>query len=151
LAKSNGVTLEQAGKIVEAALATARRMKYEPMSVAVLDRGGHLVAFKREDGSGIMRYEIAVGKAWGALGMGRPSRVLNQMAIDRPFFIGALVGASGGRLVPVPGGVLIHDADGDLLGACGVSGDQSDPDERCAIEGVRAAGLSSLPAKMADE
>jgi uncharacterized protein GlcG (DUF336 family) len=147
LAKSYGISLDQASMIVDAALKMARAKNYDPMSVCVLDPGGHLVAFKREDNSGIMRFEVAFGKAWGALGMGRPSRVLNQMALDRPFFMDALVGASGGRVVPVPGGVLIRDADGTLLGACGVSGDQSDPDEICAIEGIKAAGLASLPAE----
>jgi uncharacterized protein GlcG (DUF336 family) len=107
----------------------------------VLDPGGHAVALKREDGSGILRPQIAMGKAWGALGMGFASRELARRAEQHPVFVAALTSVSGGRLVPVPGGVLIRAGDGALVGAVGVSGDTSDKDEECAAHGVEAAGL----------
>ncbi len=139
------VTLAQASTIVDVALKTAREMNLAPMTVAVLDAGGHLVAFKREDGSGILRYEIAYGKAWGALGMGFGSRTLFERAANTPQFFNALYAASGGRMVANPGGVLIRDADGDVIGAVGISGDTADNDEACAIDGIKAAGLTADP------
>jgi uncharacterized protein GlcG (DUF336 family) len=135
------IALAQATTIVEAALAKGRELGLEPLTVAVLDPGGHAVALQREDGSGILRPQIATGKAWGALGMGFASRELGRRAEADPVFVAALVGASGGRLVPVPGGVLIRTGDGALVGAVGVSGDASDKDEECAVHGVQAAGL----------
>ncbi len=107
----------------------------------MLDCGGHLVAFKREDKSGILRGDIATGKAWGALGMGFGSREIANRAAKLPMFFTALAAASQGRLVPVPGGVLIRDRGGDVIGAVGISGDTSDNDEICAIAGIEAAGL----------
>ena len=139
------LTLDAASTIVDAALAAGRASDQMPLTVAVLDAGGHLVAFKRENGSGILRPDIAIGKAWGALGMGMSSRLLRDRLADRPAFIGALAAASGGKLIPVPGGVLIRDADGGIVGAVGISGDASDKDEYCAIVGVRAAKLDPDP------
>ncbi|OFZ73239.1 MAG: GlcG protein [Betaproteobacteria bacterium RBG_16_64_9] len=143
----NVLTLAQASRILDEALATARAMKMMPMTVAVLDAGGHLIAYKKEDNSGILRFEIAFGKAWGALGMGRPSRMFEQMAQQRAHFVNALAVASGGRLVPVAGGVLIRNSEKRVIGAVGISGDTSDNDEICAIRGIRAAGLVSDPEK----
>jgi uncharacterized protein GlcG (DUF336 family) len=140
------VTLAQATVIVDAALAAGRRDSLQPLTVVVLDAGGHVVCAKREDRSGIVRFEIAFGKAWGALGMGRPSRDLHEMAQQRPHFVNAVAAASGGRMIPVAGGVLLLDADKAVIGAVGVSGDTSDADERCILAGVRAAGLDSAPA-----
>jgi uncharacterized protein GlcG (DUF336 family) len=139
------VTLAQASTIVDAALKKAREMKTNPMTVAVLDAGGHLVAFKREDKSGLLRFDIAFGKAWGALGMGFGSRTIADRSSKQTIFYNALATISGGRLVPVPGGVLIKDASGDVLGAVGISGDTSDKDEVCAVAGIEAAGLKSDP------
>jgi uncharacterized protein GlcG (DUF336 family) len=139
------VTLAQASTILDVALETAREMKLAPMTVAVLDAGGHLVAFKREDKSGILRYDIAYGKAWGALGMGFGSRTLFERAANTPQFFNALYAASGGRVVTNPGGVLIRDAAGDIIGAVGISGDTSDKDEACAVAGIEAAGLKADP------
>jgi uncharacterized protein GlcG (DUF336 family) len=139
------VTLAQASTIVDVVLKTAREMNLARMTVAVLDAGGHLVAFKREDGSGILRYEIAYGKAWGALGMGFGSRTLFERAANTPQFFNALYAASGGRMVANPGGVLIRDADSDVIGAVGISGDTADNDEACAIAGIKAAGLTADP------
>src|SRR5437016_9098211 len=105
------VTLAQASTIVDVALKKGRETNCAPLTVAVLDAGGHLVAFKREDKSGILRFDIAYGKAWGALGMGFGSRELADRAGKNPLFYGVLSSVSHGRLVPVPGGVLIKDAD----------------------------------------
>ena len=138
------VTLAQASEIVDSALAHGRNSGYRPLTVAVLDAGGHLVAFKREDESRILRFEIATGKAWGALGMGVASRKLVDVAAaERPVFMNAIIAASGGRPVPVPGGVLIRNSDGQIVGAVGISGDPSDRDEECAISGIEAAGLNA--------
>tara|TARA_Y100001960_G_C14573329_1_gene776991 strand:+ start:315 stop:746 length:432 start_codon:yes stop_codon:yes gene_type:complete len=135
------ISLAQASEIIDHALAHGRKNGYQPLTVAILDSGGHLVAFKREDDSSLLRYEIATGKAWGALGMGISSRGLAGVANERPAFINAIIAASGGRLVPVPGGVLIRDSMGQLLGAIGISGDTSDHDEASAIAGIDATGL----------
>ena len=139
------VNLAQASTIVDVALKTGRDAKYQPLTVAVLDAGGHLVAFKREDRSGILRFDIAFGKAWGALGMGFGSRTLAGRAPKQPAFFTALAAVSGGRLVPGAGGVLIRDGAGDVVGAVGISGDTSDNDEKCAIAGIEAAGLKADP------
>jgi len=139
------ITLAQASTIVDIALKKAREAKLAPLTVAVLDAGGHLVAFKREDKSGILRFDIAFGKAWGALGMGFGSRTLASRAAKTPQFFTMLAAASSGRIVSNPGGVLIRDASGDVVGACGISGDTSDKDEMCAIAGIEAAGLKADP------
>jgi uncharacterized protein GlcG (DUF336 family) len=139
------VTLEQASTIVDVALKKARDNKLAPLTVAVLDTGGHLVAFKREDKSGLLRFDIAYGKAWGALGMGFGSRTLASRAAKTPQFFTMLAAASAGRMVTNPGGVLIKDAGGNIVGACGISGDTSDKDEMCAIAGIEAAGLKADP------
>lgn len=139
----SSLTLAQASTIVDAALSKAREMSLLPMTVVVLDAGGHMVALKREDGSGILRVEIASGKAWGALGIGAGSRVLADRVGTGPAgeaFVAAAAIASGGRLVPVAGGVLVRDA-GRVVGAVGVSGDLSDKDEACALAGIAAAEL----------
>src|SRR6187551_1141330 len=137
------LTLAQASTIVDVALKKGRETNCAPLTVAVLDAGGHLVAFKREDRSGILRFDIAYGKAWGALGMGFGSRELAERAGKNPLFFGVLATVSHGRLVPVPGGVLIKDANG-VLGAVGISGDTSDKDEVCAVAGIEAAGLKAV-------
>jgi uncharacterized protein GlcG (DUF336 family) len=139
------LTLAQASTIVDVALKTAREKNFQPLTVAVLDPGGHLVAFKREDKSGILRYDIAYGKAWGALGMGFGSRTLAERAAQTPQFFTMLAAASGGRIVTNPGGILIRDAGGDVIGAVGLSGDTADNDEICGIAGIEAAGLKADP------
>lgn len=136
------LTLDQASAIIDGALARRKEQGLRPLTIAVLDDGGNLKAFKREDGPGAaLRPQIAFGKAFGAVGMGIPSRQIEQRALDRPHFATALVGASGGRLVPVAGGVLIKDGDGEVIGAVGVSGDTSDNDAACGVAGIEAAGL----------
>jgi uncharacterized protein GlcG (DUF336 family) len=141
-----GLTLQQASVIVESALRKARETGCAPLAVAVLDEGGHLKAFAREDGAGIVRPQIAFGKAWGALGMGMGSRAFARRLAEHPQqqpFFAALAAMSDGRVVPVPGGVLIRDGAGAVIGAVGISGDVSDKDEACAVAGIEAARLSS--------
>lgn len=137
--------LAQAGTILETALAEARARKLAPLAVAVLDAGGHLVAFKREDGAGFARFDIAFGKAWGALGMGYGTAELADRAERSLAFFTAIAAASGGRMIPSPGGVLIADAANGVIGAVGVSGDSGDNDEACAVAGITAAGLTAVP------
>jgi uncharacterized protein GlcG (DUF336 family) len=140
-----GINLAQASTIVDAALEKGRDSKFSPLTVAVLDAGGHLVAFKREDKSGILRFDIAFGKAWGALGMGFGSRTAFERSAQTPQFFTMLAAVSGGRLVTNPGGILIRDGAGDVIGAVGVSGDTADNDEIAGIAGVEAAGLKADP------
>ena len=139
------ISLELASIVVDAALKKSAEAGGKPLAVAVLDAGGHLKAFKRQDGSSILRFEIASGKAYGALGMGMGSRALGQRAAERPAFFGSVVAASGGRVVLAPGGVLIRSAGGEILGAVGISGDAPEKDEEFAVAGVQAAGLVADP------
>jgi len=136
------LTLSIASLIVDKSLEKGREQRFAPLTVAVLDAGGHLKVLKREDGSSLLRPEIAVGKAWGVLGMGFGSRDLAQRAAKMPAFFNALSDLSGGRMVPVPGDVLIRSASGEILGSVGISGDTSDNDEICAVHGIKAAGLT---------
>lgn len=138
-----GLTLETAVRLIDAALARAAELSCPPLTVVVLDAGGHDIALKRQDGSGILRADIARGKAWGSLGMGFPSRELAERAQKFPQFFGALAAVSQGRLVPAAGGVLIYDAARNVVGAIGISGDTSDRDEDCALAGIKAAGLQT--------
>ena len=135
------ISLEQARTVISAARTHGREQGLKPLTVVVLDAGGHLVAMEREDGSAYGRPQIAQGKAAGALAMGTSSRVLAEMAADRPTFIAALSAAWDGKLIPAAGGVLIRDDAGNLLGAVGVSGDLSDKDEEASNAGIHAAGL----------
>ncbi len=137
------IDLQTARTIIGEALAAARAKGFKPLTVVVLDAGGHLVAAEREDGSSNKRFEIASGKAQGALALGMGSRALMARAEQQPYFIAAATAAVGGSLIPVPGGVLVRDTAGTLLGAVGVSGDTSDNDEAAA--GIEAAGLQAQP------
>ena len=137
--------LAAAATVVDTALDAGRAESMFPLTVVVLDAGGRIVAAKSEDGSGILRFDIAFGKAWGALGMGISSRLIRDRLSARPTFQNAIAAASDGRLIPVPGGVLIKDGDGAVIGAVGISGDTSEKDEYCAISGIRAAGYDCEP------
>jgi uncharacterized protein GlcG (DUF336 family) len=137
----SNVSLAHASVIVDKALEHGRHLKLKPLTVAVLDAGGHLVALKRDDNSSLLRPQIACGKAWGVLGMGFGGRELARRAAAAPAFVTALTAASEGRIVPVPGGVLIRDHAGTIIGAVGISGDLSEQDEACAVAGIKAAGL----------
>ena len=134
--------LHAARVIVDNALGHARGNDFPPMTVAVLDHGGHLIAFAREDGSSLLREKIARAKAQSALNMGTGTRALAARAETQTHFINAITALAGGELIPVPGGVLVRDAgSGAVLGAVGVSGYSPDNDEACALSGIHAAGL----------
>lgn len=135
------LTLSQARRIIAAAFEARERHEFNPLAVVVLDSGGHIRAFEREDGASNLRFEIAHGKAFGAIGLGIGSRALMARAETQPYFIGAANGAFGGALIPVPGGVLVRTTAGELVGAVGVSGDTSDNDETAALSGIEAVGL----------
>lgn len=138
------ITLRVANRIIDAAIAKGREMSMNPLTVAVVDDGGNLKAMKREDGRGAaMRPQIALGKAFAAVGMGRSTRALQDMAQQRPWFSASLVSVAQGGYVPVPGGVLIIDRRGNVIGAVGVTGDTADNDEVAAVAGVEAAGMKA--------
>lgn len=137
------IALDQANRIVAAALAKGRELDLKPLCVTVLDAGGNIIAMQREDGASSMRPQIAIGKAAGALGLGVSSRKIADMAAERPTFIASLASLAPQGLVPAAGGVIIA-GDGAPLGAVGITGDTSDNDELCALAGISAAGL--LPA-----
>ncbi|MXY33642.1 MAG: heme-binding protein [Boseongicola sp. SB0676_bin_33] len=141
------IHLERAERIVDVALRHGRAEGLLPLTVVVLDAGGKVVACKSEDGSGLLRFNIAHGKAWGALGMGISSRRISDRLSKRPTFQNALAAASEGRFIPVPGGVLIEEPDGHTIGAVGISGDTSARDEHCAIAAVLEAGLVPEPSE----
>ena len=143
--------LEKASAIVDAVMSAGREHEMMPLTVVVLDCGGHMIAMQRGDGCGIMRTDVALGKAYGSLGLGGPSRMLGMALADRPVFQGALAAASQGRVISVPGGVLICQGDGAVIGAVGVSGDTSDKDEYCAITAVQSVGLDPLPPQPAPD
>lgn len=132
--------LADAQRISAAARAKGRELELEPLTIAVLDLGGHLRLLEREDGAALLRPDIAIGKAWGALGMGLPSREIARRTEMMPAFFTALGPVSAGRMVPVPGGVLVL-AEGGVVGAIGISGSTSDNDEVCAVAGIEAAGF----------
>mgnify|MGYP000674803812 CR=1 FL=1 len=139
--------LISANAIVLEALTLGRKASLLPLTVVVLDAGGKLVATQSEDGSGLTRFDIAYGKAYGALGMGISSRLIRDRLSERPAFQNAIAAASDGRFIPVPGGVLVETAEGITLGAVGISGDTSDKDEYCAIEAIKSAGYAPEPAE----
>ncbi len=139
--------LEQANAIIDEAMRLARQHDMLPLTAVVLDAGGHQIALKREDGSGIIRVQIANAKAYGSLGMGVSSRVIGDRLAARPVFATALTVIAEGRFASVPGGVLIGAADGTVIGAVGISGDTSERDEFAAIGGVKAVGLRPEPAE----
>ena len=139
------LTLDQAQTIVAAALQEARRTGLKPLVVTVLDARGAPKALAAEEGTSLRRSDIAHGKAYGALSLGMGSRAIGKRAASDPAFVAAVTHTSGGALVPVPGGVLLRDAEGVLLGAVGISGDTSDNDEAAALAGIAAAGLLGDP------
>ncbi|MFT5174053.1 MAG: hypothetical protein ACI8W7_002240 [Gammaproteobacteria bacterium] len=140
------LSLADAARMTDDALTAARIDSMAPLTVVVLDAGGRILVVKSEDGSGILRFDIAFGKAWGSLGMGISSRAIRDRLSARPVFQNALAAASDGRLIPVPGGVLVKDGNGSVVGAIGISGDTSERDEYCAITAIRAAGFDCEPA-----
>ena len=139
----NRITLDQANRIIAGALQKGAELKLKPLSVAVLDPGGHVIAFQRQDGASTMRFQISSGKAAGALALGISSRKIGEMAAERPSFIASLGLLAQGGLIPAAGGVIVLGDKGEVLGAVGVTGDTSDNDEACALSGIAAAGLKA--------
>ena len=139
------LNLEAAGRVVDAALAYARQKSLDPMTVAALDARGMVIVLKAEDGSSLLRSEIASGKAWSALAMGFGTRNLAGRAEKLPAFFGALSDLARGRVLPVPGGVLVRDEQGVIVGSVGASGDIADNDEACVLACLKAAGLLADP------
>ena len=137
----NFIPLASADLIADQALQKGRELNLAPLTVIVLDAGGQTKVLKREDNSSLLRPEIAMGKAWGVLGMGFGGRELARRAEKMPIFFTALNAMSDGRMVPLPGGVLIRDREGQVIGSVGISGDIADNDEICAVHGIEAAGL----------
>lgn len=137
-----GLTLEKANLIISGAISKARSLQMSPLTVVILDAAGQLKALQREDGATVIRQQIATAKAWGAVNMGISSRSLATVAEHRPDFMNALITIAEGKIMPVPGGVLIRSRENNaILGAIGISGDSSEQDERCAIAGIEAAGF----------
>lgn len=137
------LTLAVANGIIETAFAKAAELGLKPLGVSVLDSGGHLVAYQRQDGASFLRSQMSAGKAFGALAVGMGSRRLEALAKERPHLVSGVSDVSGGKIVPVAGGVLIRDAEGGIVGAVGISGDTSDNDEAAAAAGIEAAGFSA--------
>ncbi|WP_174188352.1 GlcG/HbpS family heme-binding protein [Nocardia barduliensis] len=141
---TTAITLERATLVVSEALAYGVEQRFDPLTVAVLDPGGHLVALQRQDGSGILRPQIAIAKAWGVLGLGVPNREIARRAAAAPTFFTSVAALAEGRILDVPGGVFIRDAAGGILGAVGVTGAATSlEDERAAVAGIEAAGFSA--------
>ena len=139
------LTLATANALIEAAFVKAGELSLKPLSVAVLDPGGHPIAFQRQDGASNLRFKMAHAKAHGVLALGLGSRVIAERAGREPSFIAAVNTLADGALLPVRGGVLIRDAEGTLLGAVGITGDTSEQDEICALAGIEAVGLIAEP------
>jgi len=137
------LTLDQANRIIAAALTRAAEAGYKPMAVVVLDNAGHVKSAQRQDGASMFRIDIATGKAWASVAMGAASRALTQRAKDLPAFFGALASTGQGKFIPQTGAVLIKAADGTVIGAAGASGGTGDEDEEICIAGVKAAGLDA--------
>lgn len=135
------LTLDQANRIIAAALARSAQGGYKPMAVVVLDDAGHVKSVQRQDGASMLRVDIATGKAWAAVGMGAASRVLTQRAKDLPAFFNAIAASAQGKFIPQTGAVLIKDATGQVLGAVGASGGTGDEDELICAAGVESVGL----------
>jgi uncharacterized protein GlcG (DUF336 family) len=138
-------TLAVAQKIIAEALSLARKLDLKPLALVVLDDRGAVRAAAAEDGTSLRRFEVAHGKAFGALALGLGSRTIGKRARDQPYFVAAVSHVTGGALIPVPGGVLLRNRDGTLLGSVGASGDTSDNDERVVLAGIEAAGLVGDP------
>lgn len=137
------LTLETARQLVDEVLTKSKELNLKPIAIAVLDDRGCLRAFAAQDGTSLLRGEVARGKAFGALALGLGSRSIFERAQQQPYFVDAVNTLARGAIIPVPGGVLVRDGDRKVLGAIGISGDSSDNDEACAIAAITAAGLDA--------
>ncbi|MEM7524602.1 MAG: heme-binding protein [Pseudomonadota bacterium] len=137
------LTLDQAKTIANATLAEGVKLGFKPLTVAVIDPSGDLIALQRADGASPLRPKIAHGKANACVQVGLGGRAIHARAEQQAYFVQALNGLCDGLFVPVPGGVLVRDSAGAVLGAVGVTGDTSDNDEIAALAGIAAAGLAA--------
>lgn len=137
------ITLKQSERIIDAILARGRELDCRPLSAVVTDIGARAIAFKKEDGSAMMRFEMAMGKAFAALALGRSSSLVRVRNEERPLFMNYLINASDGKIFPEGGGRLIRNERGEVIGAVGVTGDTQERDEELAAHGIRAAGLKT--------
>ena len=135
------ISLRKAKSIIRTALSKGKELGLKPLSVVVLDAGGHVIAFEREDGAAPGRFAIAHGKAYGSVMLGMAGTAQMARADQQAYFIDAVNGVFGGNVIPVPGGVLVRDKKGGVIGAIGVTGDSSDNDLIAALAGIEAAGL----------
>ena len=135
------ISLNKARTIIRKTLAAGREKELKPLSVVVLDTGGHVKAFEREDGASPGRFAIAHGKAYGAIMLGMSGTAQMARAEQQHYFMTAVNGLFGGQVVPVPGGVIVRDSAGRVVGAVGVTGDTSDNDAAAAAAGIEAAKL----------
>jgi len=135
------IKLEQANRIIEAILKRGAELKCRPISAVVVEPGCVVKAFQKEDGASMIRFEMACGKAYAALALGRSSMLVRIRQEEKPNFMRFLIAASDDRLFPEGGGMLIRDSAGEVIGAVGVTGDTEERDEELAIHGIRAAGL----------
>ena len=139
----NRITLDQANTIISAAFSHGRSIGAKPLSVVVVDPGGHVIAFQRQDGASSLRLKVATAKAAGALAVGVSSRKIAEMAVERPQFVGALANLADSGILPAAGGVIVVNQQAEPLGAVGITGDTSDNDEACALAGIAAAALTA--------
>jgi uncharacterized protein GlcG (DUF336 family) len=137
------LTLAQANRIIETILARGAELNCRPLSVVVVEPGCKVKAFQKEDGSSMIRFEMAFGKAYSALALGRSSKLVRVRAQEKPIFMDYLIAASGQQIFPEGGGLLIRDADGEVIGAVGVTGDTEDRDDELAAHGIHAVGLKT--------
>jgi uncharacterized protein GlcG (DUF336 family) len=137
------ITLDQSNRIIEAVLSRGRELGCRPLSAVVVEPGAKVKAFQKEDGSSMMRFEMAYGKAYAALALGRSSTLVRVRAEERPLFMQYLIRASGDQIFPEGGGMLIRDKEGEVIGAVGVTGDTQERDEELAVHGIHAAGLKT--------
>jgi uncharacterized protein GlcG (DUF336 family) len=137
------ITLDMANRIIEAVLRRAAAIDCRPISVIVVEPGCKVKAFQKEDGSSMVRFEMAFGKAYAALALGRSSRLVRERAVERPIFMRYLLGATDEQIFPEGGGLQIRSRDGEVIGAVGVTGETEDRDEELALHGIHAAGLKT--------
>ncbi len=139
------LNLKQAETIVAGAIARASELALKPLAIAIVDPGGHIISVQRQDGAAFLRPQIAIAKAAGALALGMSSRAIGAMATERPAFLASISALAPAGVAQAAGGVIITDAQGDVIGAAGASGDTSDYDEDCVLAGIAAAGLRGRP------
>ena len=137
------ITLDMANRVIEAVLRRAAAIDCRPISVIVVEPGCKVKAFQKEDGSSMVRFEMAFGKAYAALALGRSSRLVRERAVERPIFMRYLMTATDEKIFPEGGGLQIRNADGEVIGAIGVTGETEDRDEELALHGIHAAGLKT--------